>query len=63
MIKDSRKDPMMAGTITYNLMLAIMDSVVKTYNVQRSNLIVIFRILKIEKEDSFMYKLVNKVLK
>lgn len=51
------------GTITYNLMLAIMDSVVKTYNVQRSNLIVIFRILKIEKEDSFMYKLVNKVLK
>ena len=51
------------GAILYNYMLSIMDSVVKTYNVQRQNLIVIFRILKIEKEDSFMYKLVNRVLK
>ena len=51
------------GVILHNYLLSIMDSIVEIYNIQYKNLIVIFRILKIEKENSFMYKLVNKVLK
>ena len=55
-------DNTFASTL-YNCIISAMDTTVRVYEIQRDNLIYIFRILKIEKEDSFMYKLVNRVLK